>query len=354
MADDLAWRGPARALMGAVAFGVTILILSVLYYGQTFLIPIAIAVVIWYLINALATAVSRVPLLGRLPRWTFTGLSLLIILGLMTLVGRIIADNVASMIEAYPTYRDNLRDLARAAELRWNIADGTIERVVDDAWEQLDLRAYATSIASGLSSTLGTMGLVLLYVAFMLVEQTRFDSKLSELVRDPEKLTALRITLKRMQRQIETYVWVKTFTSLLTALGTWLVLIFVGVDYAIFFALITFLLNFIPTIGSTLSVIFPALMTLVQFDSFTPFLITVPSLTFVQASIGNFLEPPMMGESLNISPFIVIVSLILWGTVWGVAGMFLCVPIMVILMIILAQFPATRGAAVLLSATGRV
>ena len=89
-----------------------------------------------------------------------------------------------------------------------------------------------------------------------------------------------------------------------------------------------------------------------QFDTFLPFLIVTPSLAVVQVFIGNFLEPMLMGSSLNISPFATLVSLAVWGSIWGIPGMFLCVPITVIAMIVFAYFPRTRPIAVMLSTDG--
>ncbi len=114
------------------------------------------------------------------------------------------------------------------------------------------------------------------------------------------------------------------------------------------------MLNYIPTIGSLIGVVFPALLTLVQFAALGPFLVVTIGLGLTQFVFGNVLEPRMMGKSLNLSPLIVIVSLAVWGSIWGVTGMFLCVPITVVMMIVLAGFPQTRPIAILLSATGRI
>ena len=99
---------------------------------------------------------------------------------------------------------------------------------------------------------------------------------------------------------------------------------------------------------------FPALITLVQFDSFGPFFAVTVSLTVTQIVIGNVLEPALMGRSLNMSPLVIILSLSFWGTLWGVVGMFLAVPMTMIGMIIFAQVPKLRPIAVLLSSEGRI
>jgi len=91
---------------------------------------------------------------------------------------------------------------------------------------------------------------------------------------------------------------------------------------------------------------------LLQFDRLAPFIILLVGITIVQQTLGMFIEPNLMGHALNLSPLVVVISLIVWGMIWGIAGMFLCVPLTVIIMIILANFPSTRWITVLLSKTG--
>jgi predicted PurR-regulated permease PerM len=142
--------------------------------------------------------------------------------------------------------------------------------------------------------------------------------------------------------------------ALITASIGYIIMRAVGLDFAGFWAVLIFFFYYIPTVGSLLAVISPTLLTLVQFDSLTPFLIVAICMGVVQIGMANFVEPLIMGRSLNVSPFIMILSLMVFGTLWGVVGMFLCVPIMVIAMIIMGNFPQTRGIAVLISADGNV
>ena len=110
----------------------------------------------------------------------------------------------------------------------------------------------------------------------------------------------------------------------------------------------------VPAVGSILAIAAPSLLALVQFDSLTPFLTVLLVFGTIQVVMSNVVEPAMMGRSLNLSPLVVIVSLVVWGTMWGVVGMFLCVPIMVVLMIVFAHFETTRPVAVLLSSNGEI
>ncbi|MDX1667633.1 MAG: AI-2E family transporter, partial [Saprospiraceae bacterium] len=115
-----------------------------------------------------------------------------------------------------------------------------------------------------------------------------------------------------------------------------------------------FLLNFIPSIGSIVGTALPALFSLLQYQDGSRFLLVLLSISAIQLLVGNYLDPRMLGRSLNISPFVVLFSLALWGAIWGIIGMFLSVPIMVILVIILSEFPSSRPFAILLSEKGRI
>ena len=157
-----------------------------------------------------------------------------------------------------------------------------------------------------------------------------------------------------MQKQIQTYVAIKTLTSLMTGLISYIILLMVGVDFAEFWGFIIFLLNYIPTVGSLLGIIFPALLTLIQFANPVPFFIVLGSIGSIQFIIGNIIEPRLTGSSLNISPLVVILSLALWGSIWGIVGMFLCVTLTVIAMIIFSYFDRTRPLAILLSGNGKI
>lgn len=127
-----------------------------------------------------------------------------------------------------------------------------------------------------------------------------------------------------------------------------MVLWFCGVEHAVFWALIIGLLNYIPYIGSLMGVVFPVLLTIVQFGSLQMTLLVLSLLTVAQMYVGNVLEPKMIGKQTNLSPFVVLVSLSLWSALWGVAGAILAIPLTSILVIIFSAFQSTRALAILL------
>ena len=194
----------------------------------------------------------------------------------------------------------------------------------------------------------------MIYVIFLLIEQRSLESKLDALFQDNERRIKIHEILSEIQKDIETYIAIKTLLSFVTGVLSYLILIYIGVDYSEFWAFLIFLLNYIPTIGSLIATIFPALLALIQFESVTSFLIVFISIAFIQFLIGNILEPRLMGRSLNLSALVVLLSLSLWGSIWGVVGMFLCVPITVILMIVFSNFEKTRPIAVMLSSNGKI
>jgi len=189
-------------------------------------------------------------------------------------------------------------------------------------------------------------------VVFLLFEQHTIPRKIRALKWSKERGDNFKSIVKQANSATKTYLAVKTGASILTAVLSFIVLYFIGVDFPVFWAFTIFLLNYIPTIGSMVATFFPSVVALVQFDTLGPFFAVMIIITSLQFLIGSFLEPRLLGNSLNISPFVIILSLVLWG--WGVVGMLLCVPLTVIMIIILAQFPSTRAVAVMLSRNGKI
>jgi AI-2 transport protein TqsA len=333
----------------AIIASVTI---ALLYYGSAFLIPLAVAILIWHLINALAGFYHHLRAgRRRLPGWVCYIAALMTIFGALTIMVELIMENVAQVSQAAPGYEANLRDLLTSMYDMVGLKTApSFAQIV----EQISVGGIVTSVAGTLGGVAGSAGIVVVYVVFLVVEQRVFERKLHALVPEPDRAKRLRNLLGRIARQIEGYLWVKTLTSLLTGVVSFTIMWLVGVDFAEFWALVIFLLNYIPIIGALLGVIFPSLLALVQFETLGPFLITSIALSATQFVVGNLIEPRLMGSRLNLSPLVIILSLAFWGTIWGVVGMILCIPIMVILMIICGHFAPTRPLAIMLSSDGQV
>lgn len=142
--------------------------------------------------------------------------------------------------------------------------------------------------------------------------------------------------------------------SAIVAAGSWVIMRLIGIDFAEFWAVLIFVFNFIPYVGSFFAVLLPVMLTLLQFGAIGTFLVALVSLTGVQVLVGNFLEPRLMGRSLNLSPIVILLSLAAWSSLWGLVGAFLCVPITVVMLIVFSEFETTRPLAILLSQDGRI
>lgn len=205
---------------------------------------------------------------------------------------------------------------------------------------------------------LGTLGsflsfitnllLVFVFVVFILAGRDKLPAKLALALAEDRALYLNRMVVG-INRQIQKYLAVKTVTSLLTGVLTFLVLLIFGVDFALLIGFLTFVLNYIPSIGSIFATLLAGLMAFFQFgNSLTPVWVLI-LLTIIQTVIGNFIDPKLMGRSLDLSPLLVIFSLIFWGWLWGVAGMFLAVPLLAVFKIIFENVPSLKFLAVLMS-----
>ena len=344
----------APARIGAFAGALLIAAVTVFFLieGRDLLIPIAVAIVIWYLLNALAGFLHRIPLVGwRLPNWlALTGAVIIVALAI-ALVAELISDNLADVAAAAPAYQTNfdklVTDISRLAGFE---QPPDIAHVIDE----IDIHALIRAFASTAAGLAGSFGIVIVYVVFLMIEQGSFESKFSALFPDSDAREDVRDLLHRMQAQIQTYIAIKTLTSILTGVISYLILLGVGVDLAGFWGFIIFLLNYIPTIGSLLGILLPTLLAVVQFATIGPVLTVLIAGGATQFVIGNLVEPRLMGTSLNISPLVVLISLAVWASIWGLAGMFLSVPLTMIVMIVCSYFKPTRPIAIMLSGNGKI
>ena len=341
-----------KQLLALVWFAALVLGGTLLIFGRDVLLPFFVAVLLWYFIDATASAIGNLHLAERtLPRWLCRMFSLVGIASVLYVVGALASANIAAVYDAAPLYKNNIEKLSTRLSEALGIENKLdITALVRD----IDFVPYLQDLALGLANTAGVSMLVALYVIFLLIEQHSFSAKIKAIFPNQSARQKVEMLLSQMQNRLETYIWIKTLMSLLTAVASYVVLLFVGVDYAAFWALLIFLLNYIPTIGSLLATAFPTLLALVQFDSFAPGILVLAGCGAIQFLVGNILEPRIAGNRLNISPLVVLLSLAVWGTIWGIAGMFLAMPITVMLVIVLAHFPATRPIAILLSSEGQV
>lgn len=327
-----------------IAFAV---ILLGLVWGSGFLIPLFIAVLVWNILSAIVEGFERL----FLPRWLAMVLSILLVGLIGTFVFHVIAGQIDAVSAAWPNYVKRFEELLSEAV---SAVGPDVASRVRETMAQFDLTSSIRSFLGSAQTFLVGLLLVLLYSAFLFVEARHAPQKIRTIFGTGDGADDVAEILSHMSSSLRQYFGVKTVMSVLTGLGSYVVLRLVGLDFPETWAFLIFLLNYIPNIGSTIAVILPALLALVQFDEIWPFAVISIGLTGLQLTIGNIIEPMFLGRTLNLSPFIVIVSLVFWGTIWGVVGMFLAVPITVFILIVCRNIPQLRWIAVLLSNDGKL
>jgi len=345
--------GSVRFLTIAAAFALVALFFYILVVGRDFLVPFVVAIAIWYLMIALKESFKQSQKYTKIPVPDAIAMILAIaatIIAISVIVA-LINSSVNGVIATIPKYQDRVNVIIGDA-LKLVGYEG--ENPLREFIANLDARRYFSQIASAVGGLAQDMGLIIVYVLFLLLETWTFGRKLNALAPTDSHRETLRATIREIGEDINTYMRIKTWLSALVAVLCYVVMKLAGVDFAEFWAVLFFLFNYIPTIGAIIGVFFPAMLMIVQFSSVPLIISVIAVLIAIPTIINNFVEPRMMGRSLNLSSLVIIMSLILWGSIWGIIGMFLCVPIMVILNIILAKFEPTRPIAVLLSANGKI
>ncbi len=334
-----------------------LIILSVvvfcLVYFSSFLQPVVIAVLIWYAVFELKRTLGKVNFKNRtLPNWLRTSLAFLIILLVIIGVYEIVVVNLEFIIARSNYYTSNFRNMLQNLQALEGF-DVVKERLTRLSAE-FNIQPVLTALLNSLTSLAGNIFIIIVYVAFLLVEEKFFNRKLALWIQEPERREKVIHIIDEIMAATRKYIVVKTQMSVLTGLLSYFVLLFFKVDFAAWWAFLIFLLNYIPYLGSFFATLLPALFASFQFQSLWMLLWVFLAVQLIQFAVGNVLEPKIMGRSLNLSPLGVLLALTFWGVIWGVLGMFLSVPITSIMVIVSSRFEATRFIAVWLSETGDI
>ena len=339
----------ARTLQVA---GLVVLVTTCLWLARDYLVPIAVAIFVYLLINAFAGALRRLPVIGPvLPRWLARLFAIVALFALITISVRIIVANVAELGDGLPQGQSvllaRLESAINQLGLDFRItAQDVLSRLAVD-----ELIGWALLLAQSLISD---VALVFLYVLFLLIDERFFDQKLKALFPNPDQRLDLEASIRRIGNEVRLYLWLMTLVSLGVALMTFAACRLTGVSGAGFWAFLAFALNFVPTIGSIMAVLLPALYGLLTLNDPTQLAILIAVLSGTQFVAGEIVLPRLMGSKLNLSSFVILLTLVIWGALWGPAGMFMAIPITVSLVLIAARFEATRPVAIVLSKDGTI
>ncbi|MEM0985744.1 MAG: AI-2E family transporter [Pseudomonadota bacterium] len=336
-------------------------ITAFLYLGREILAPFALAVFLFLIIEGFARSIDRRFHLDRL--WIGRSVSILLVVGGFIGFVVLMAQGVAQFGGAQAgEYEQRINGLI--SDVYGIVGMGDAPTLTELVFNETGQRFFAV-LASALGDLSGDLVLILIYVAFLFLAEATWPAKLDAIFPSTEARTQVKAVGDQARRSIEAYLWTQTVISAITTILSYGSLVLLGVENALFLSALIFVLNYIPTLGSIVAALVPPLFALVQpsLPVWVPFdapasgyfyaALVFAAISVWQFAIGNFLQPRMMGESLNLSALVVLVGLAVWGAIWGIPGMFLSAPLTVLMMILFAQSESTRWIAVLLSADGK-
>jgi AI-2 transport protein TqsA len=326
-----------------------------LYVGKEIIIPIVISFVVTYVTMLLADAIEsllkRVKLIkgeSSLP----LALSLITIFLGSAIFAYIVKTNIVELSNKSEAYHAKLEGLIDSMALSFGLREYVSLEIISN---QLHIGKLISSISKLFMYLFSEAFNIIIYTSFLLATWNKFHKVIVSMLKfkgwDPSRYLEIRDTVNLAMKE---YIVIKIIVSLLTAVISYLIMLSFGLDFALFWGLLTFFLNFIPTIGSIVAALIPSLLGLLQFDPSLQSSGLAIGLLITQLSIGNILEPKLMGKRLNLNTFMIVVFLAVWGNLWGVIGMFLCIPIMVMMLLVFKEFEATGIISIALSGDGQI
>ncbi|MFK7785331.1 MAG: AI-2E family transporter [Crocinitomicaceae bacterium] len=333
----------------------TVVVLA-LIAGQSIFIPFIVALLIWFVVKKTRNALDKIEFVQKyIPTWFKTFLASLVVFSILLMVGRILTSNIEKLVLSSEEYRENIVIISgRISGMIKDVFGTDVTDSIGGSIEGIMKPEYFNSLFSSISGILGNMMMIVFYTVFLFIEEALFNNKIKMMFSDNEKSDQYLGIMSKIDKMLSRYIILKSMINLVTATIAYIILLFVGIDSPFFWAALIFFFSFIPSIGPILGTTLPAIFSLIQFAEFVPFLIILFVIGAFQVAIGNYLEPKIMGNTLNISPLFGIFALAIWGSLWGITGMLLSVPITVAMIIVMAQFPSTRSAAILLSEKGKL
>ena len=304
------------------------------------LIPVAIAIL---MALAFYPVVRNLEVKARI-NWIVGSLLivLIILIAIVSLSG-ILFKGLSTIANEYSKYETRFMSIYKILAQQFNLAIDEEKSFINNMWNILEVREYIQGMALGLSSGVVSFGrsliLIIIMFSFLLIEIKSFKRRITNAVKTENKQTVLNIS-SQIGEDVVHFLSIKFFISLATGLLVFIAAIIMGLDFPIVWAFIAFVMNFIPTFGSIISTLLTTIFALLQFyPHYGKVIFIFLFMIAVNFILGQLLEPRIEGERLGLSPFAILVSLALWGYIWGFIGMILAVPMTVIIKIFCENIP---------------
>ncbi|MEW6596923.1 MAG: AI-2E family transporter [Pseudomonadota bacterium] len=320
---------------------------AALHWAAAIFTPLVLAVFLLILVDGFARALQRHA--PWLPEWADLPLALVITLAAMALALVGVLNNAASFGQQLVTDAPKLNLMIGKLAAQLGVpAPPALQQVI----QQVNPARYVGDIAGALQTIGSGAVYVFIYLGFLLASRQGFSTKAAGVWPDPDIRRRAVAVLARIRDGVQRYLWIQTVSGSMIALSAFALMLAVGLEHADFWAFLIFILVFIPVIGGLVAGVLPPLFALIQYNDIWPAVIVFVGLQVILFAIGTILLPRMQRDGLNIDPVVVLLSLAIWGSIWGIPGMFLSTPLTVMAIVILAQFPGARWIAVLLSGDG--
>lgn len=346
-------EGYTRQIFSILIFFAAVCFIAVLKITSTVTIPLTIAILMSFVLQPIVRALTKL----HIPWAIATILVSLLFMIAIIFGGTVLLTSLRSILADFPVYETRFLRIYESIADIFNLAFDADKSFFDNLWtglnEVFNFRGYVQRLALALSGGIYSFGrslfLVILLMAFLLVETQMTSDKINVAFEGKIKKRVIIIT-GVVIKEIVHFLFIKFYISLATGFFVYIGLSIIGLDFAIIWAFIAFMLNFIPTFGSIFSSVITTLFAALQFFPSHGHIVAVFALMLaVNFIFGNIVEPKIEGDNLGISPFVIIASLSLWGWVWGFVGMILAVPFMVIIKIVCENIPILYPVAVFLS-----
>jgi len=339
----------ARFTTFVLAAILAFLIVWLLIIGRSLILPIFTAIVSVYVLSTAAEAMGRLPVLKYLPSMVRR---LLVLVGFVLCLvgfGLVISTTLDQLMAEASTYRENLAPFGTSVANLFGLRGiPSWEQLRDMIFPELDIRDFLLGIVGSVTSLGSGIFLVVIYAIFLIAEQGSIARKLTIAFPEGDRADRIAELFTETNQKIGDYLAMKTLINIILGAVSYVIMLAMGLDFALFWAVTIALFNYIPFVG-TVAVLFPIILSLAQFGSLTTTLIIGALLLGAQLVSDNVLEPRLFSRQLNLSPFVIIVALSFWTAIWGLPGAILAIPITSMLAIICDAFPATRFIAIFLA-----
>lgn len=318
---------------------------------QAILVPLVVAVFLFQIFSPLMALLRA----RRVPASLAILLVLIVVSAVLFLSSWILYSTLSSFADSLPRYQQRLSGMLDAASDHMVSALPRLrEPIARFRWEEaLEFSSITGMVAAGVGSFLvffSDLVLILLFLVFLLLGSESFPLKLGRAL-NPRHAERVAEVMGNIEAQVRRYLLTKTLINLGNGMVVTILFAAFGVDFPLLWGFVTFLAHYIPQIGGVLSVGLPTVFLLLQFESVSWALFVAALNLAVQFVIGNVIEPEVVGERLDLSPMLVLLSLIFWGWLWGPWGMVLAVPITATVKIVCENVRLLRPFAVLMSVT---